>query len=314
MNRRVLSLIALCLLAAPAVAQDKWELAPGVLRTIPWDPQNHETYTGPITLPIPAPDWTPNFFPESETLAEMSKHVVLRRPVWNFEFSFKPLRMIEIDMPNAEGRIEKKLIWYMVYRLRYLGEDLKLSEQKTGFGGDLFPATETVPPSAPRRFYPKFLLSETQELGKSYLDRVIPAAKQPVFDREFSADRTENPGGKLYNSVEVSTIDIPVSTERDSKEVWGLVTWENVDPRVDYFSLYIAGLTNAFVMDVQDGKPGPLLHKTLKLNFWRPGDSVDENEEEIQFGIPVEPMPEERVEMLKRYGQNDHHDFLWLYR
>ncbi len=28
------------------------------------------------------------------------------------------------------------------------------------------------------------------------------------------------------------------------------------------------------------------MRKTLKLNFWRPGDQYFENEEEIRYGIP----------------------------
>lgn len=309
-------LLLVCLLigmSLPAEAQEKWSLAPGVLTTIPPNAENSETFSGPLAIALNAPQWTPNYVPQTDTLAALAKEVTLRRPVWNLEFSFKPLRMVEVDVPVGD-RLERKLVWYMVYRLRYLGEDLQLSPQETRFGGQKFPAIDRVNLATARRFFPTFVLEETQELKKSYLDRIVPAAKEVILRREFSPNRTENPERVLYNTVEISSVNIELSTGRMSKPVWGVVTWIDVDPRVDYFSIYIQGLTNAFRIEVQDGKPVRMTHKELKLNFWRPGDSVQENEEEIRYGIPVLPDSGRQEAMIERYGQTQRLDYMWIYR
>ena len=54
--------------------------------------------------------------------------------------------------------------------------------------------------------------------------------------------------------------------------------------------------------------------KTLRLNFWRPGDSVLEHEDEVRYGIPVEQDPDLQAEILKKYGQTERLDHMWLYR
>jgi len=80
--------------------------------------------------------------------------------------------------------------------------------------------------------------------------------------------------------------------------VWGVVTWAHIDPRVDYFVVHVQGLTNAYKFVDPAGAfkagdaPGTgrkLLKKTLQLNFWRPGDTVDLKEEEVHFGLPTGP-------------------------
>ena len=311
---RLLVVFAVALLATAAHAQEKWSLAPTVFTTIPSQPDNEETFTGPLTLPIAATDWTPHSIAKSETLAALRTKVILRRPVWNLEFSFKPLRMIEVEIPTSPTSVERRLIWYMVYRIRYLGNDLKAAPTETRFGGTTFPTIEKVQ-GGPHRFFPRFVLQETEELNKEYMDRVIPAALEPIRQREFKARRTENPSGKLYDSVEISTVPIELSTPENDKSVWGVVTWDNIDPRIDYFSIYIQGLSNAFKMEVgPNGAPGKMTHKTLKLNFARPGDSLEETEREIKYGIPVTTEPRNQSAMNAKYGQEKRLDHKWLYQ
>lgn len=303
-------------LARPGHAQEepKWSLAPSVFTTIPPQPGNGETFTGPLTLPIAAPQWDPYSIAKSQTLNALRTKVILRRPVWNLEFSFKPLRMISVDVPASPTTVERRLIWYMVYRIRYLGNDLQASPRETRFGGVTYPAIEKVQ-GGPHRFFPRFVLKESQELDKEYMDRVIPAALEPIRRREFKGRRTENPSGRLYDSVEISTVPIELSTPENDKSVWGVVTWENIDPRIDFFSIYIQGLSNAFKMEVgPNGAPGKMTHKTLKLNFSRPGDSLEETEREIRFGIPVTPQPRDQAAMNAKYGQEKRLDYKWLYQ
>ena len=98
---------------------------------------------------------------------------------------------------------------------------------------------------------------------------------------------------------------IPLSKPGDDHSVWGVATWEYVDPRIDSFSIYVKGLSNAYRFSDPAGeyKPGDepgkgrqYAQKTLKLNFWRPGDEHEINEQDIYYGGP---------------GQVDHE---WVFR
>ena len=68
--------------------------------------------------------------------------------------------------------------------------------------------------------------------------------------------------------------------------LWGVAIWEDVDPQIDFFSVYVSGLTNAYDWrDSSEGlqagapvaaRPQVHTHKQLQLNFWRPGDAYAE--------------------------------------
>ena len=304
--------------AAAAPAPMLRPLAPGVLTVIATDGEAAETFSGPrpiveITAGIPGLDWTPNYEPKSETLLERAKRVTFRHPIWNLEFAFKPLRMIEVDVPQSSGKMQRKLIWYMVYRVKNVGYDLKPVPGEDVQGQKAFNIEKVNFPT--RRFFPHFVL-QSHEFHKQYLDRLIPAAKTPIQTRE-------NPGVVLLNSIEMTQIDIPLSDERFDRSVWGYVTWEDVDPRIDYFSIFIRGLTNAFRFEDPPGAftpgspPGTgrqFTFKTLQLNFWRPGDTEHEHEKEIHYGVPVESNPDLQQGVLEKYGLTQRLDYLWVYR
>jgi hypothetical protein len=289
-----------------------------VLTVIHPAPEYEETYSGPDELEevvkgLAELDWTPNFAAKSSTAFERAKQVVLRRTVWNLEFSFKPLRMINVDVPQPSGKMQRKPIWYIVYRVRYLGGDLTPTETKDKWGHSQFGAASANREG--RVFVPRFIL-ESQDVTKSYQDRIIPAARIPIQDREFG-------GGMLLNTVEISQAPIPLSTPEVPAEVWGLATWEDVDPRIDFFSVYVYGLTNAYKpVDLEDGfsagdPPGTgreFLTKALRLNFWRPGDALFEHEGEIRYGIPFDADQQRQVKILQMYGLRERLDHLWVYR
>lgn len=269
----------------------------GVLTTIPMKFSAEDTFTTPaeyrdILEGIPNLDWKPNFMAETRTLKSMASDVIYRRDIWGLEFSFKPLRMIEVGIPQPSGKLQKKLIWYMVYKVTNHGEPLRHVPVKDQFDNVKYEVQQIEGlPSAPVRFFPRFVLStqDTKE-KKEYLDRILPAAAEKIAERETG-------GSKLYNTVEISRFDIPVTTEDKDNSIWGVVTWEDIDPETDFFSIYVDGLTNAFRWKDKDEQVDPTANplsyrqyeqKTLKLNFWRPGDRLDENEEEIRFGAPGE--------------------------
>ena len=306
-------------------------LAPGVLTVVPSASEDGETFSGPLPLVevvtgIPDLDWTPNYTPKSNTLQEIAKQVVLRRSIWELEFAFKPLRMIEVDIPQPTGKMQRKLIWYMVYRVLNRGQAIDVKRTRDEFGHLLATTEAGVFDSArynqirfedpgPKRLIPHFVL-ESREYQKSYLDRILPAAQKAIQERE-------DPGAKLHNSVEMTRVPIPLSDERIERGVWGVVTWEDVDPRIDFFSVYIRGLTNAFEFVDPPGAyragqpPGSgrrFSYKTLQLNFWRPGDSVLEHEREIRYGIPVDTDPVLQAHILNAFGLSERLDHLWIYR
>jgi len=228
----------------------------------------------------------PDTSTKSRTLFEMAKSVGFRRDVWCLEFSFKPLRMLEVDIPQASGKMQRKLIWYIVYRVRNTGTGLSPQEQEDS----TFVAVEKS--IGPLQFVPQFVLTSHdrdrsgEPVRKAYLDRIIPAAIPAIERREMS-------GGKLLNSVEISEQKLEVEGGRSVGGVWGVATWEDIDPRIDFFSVYVGGLTNAYQwQDFPDqyqlgdppGKGRRFQHKQLQLNFWRPGDDLAEDEREIRYG------------------------------
>jgi hypothetical protein len=316
----------------PATAQPR-KLAPGVVVTIPPKPEDDEMFSGPrplneVPIAIPGLDYKPNLRPKTDTIFERAKISILRRTIWNLEFSFKPMRMVEVEMPQANGRLQKKLIWYMVYKVKNNGahwKDLKKTETfkeglvHTTYSKEL---TNTITmfgrETDELRFFPQFVF-DALEFNKQYLDRVIPAAKGPIMAREFPGDKVT----QVYDSQQISEIPIGVSLPGADKSVWGVVTWEDIDPRVDYFSIYIQGLTNAYLYEDPPGgfkatdKPGTgrkMTQKTLRLNFWRPGDAIDERESEIRYGMRLDAEPAEQAKIFKLFGTTERVDHEWLYR
>lgn len=335
------------LLSSTALAQEAKRpvMSPKVLTVIPPDLLPEETATGPIatkeiTANIPNLQYVPNFEEKTNTLFERSKQHVYRRTIWGYEFSFKPLRMVDVDIPQAEGRMKRKLIWYMVYRIRNLGGHLapaatdarienakpeenpkfaqryqKVDVKKVDDLKDVFP---------PPAFFPSFVLRCNQfdwDSGKGeateYLDKVIPAAL-PVIEKREQIERFT--GKPLFDSVTISGQKIPLSTEDEDNSVWGVAMWEDVDPRADFISIAVGGLTNANkykeFAEPKAGEPvgknREYLKKNLILLFWRPSDTIAQSEKEIRFGFPTDPDVEARA--LKVFGLTSPVDYYWDYR
>ena len=253
--------------AAAAEAQQPFrKLAPGVVHEVDNARQLKESFSRHDVVELLAVD----------AKFDWAKDVPFRRDIWALEFKFKPVRMIPVDIPQRGGKMRQKQIWYMIYSVTNPGKIMHPVAQEDGTY-----KIEQVDRAV--RFIPEFLL-ESPEFQKAYPDRVIPVALGPIRMRE---DRNR----KFLTSVEMCR-DIKVG-----ETLWGVATWEDIDPRIDRFSIHVQGLTNAYVWKDEDGrykKGDPigtgrrLSRKTLKLNFWRPGDEYFEHEKEIRFGIPGE--------------------------
>lgn len=281
-------------------------LAPDVLIRIAPAMQYGETFQGPIDLPLVAaqPDlsWNPHYAPQSDTLAEMARDVVFRGDVYCLDFAFKPVRMIEV---------QGQTVWYMVYRVRYLGGELRPKVEPDAYQNQVFATPDKVPAGSvehmPGRFLPLFRL-QVRHLDKEYLDQIIPEAKAIIAARERI-------GRPLVDSVEIQTIPIKLWRDTDTVDnsVWGVATWTGIDSRTDFFSVQVEGLTNAQRLK-QEGDSIKYLQKNLVLNFSRPGDAVDELEDRIRYGVPALSDPQRQQYVLKQYGLQERLDHLWIYR
>lgn len=286
------------------------EFAPGVLTTIPPQLDPADTVAFHDMVEIRAQEdlqRTPHLLSETRTLFEMAENMEVRRNVWCLEFSFKPLRMLAVDLPQPTGKMQRKLVWYLVYRVRNTGAGLAPKETDDG-------TFTTVEQSmGPQRFIPQLMLTSLDRdragnpARKTYMDRVMPTALEAIQKREL-------PAGKLLNSVEISEKLLEPETGRTAEGLWGVATWEDVDPEMDFFAIFVTGLTNAYQWedraDFEAGAaPGTgrtFVRKVLQLNFWRPGDSYKENETEIRYGSAPG--------MAGLYGSAEGIAHQWVYR
>jgi hypothetical protein len=299
----------------PAAEGPYRRLAPGVMETVPPDKRLQETVTRHNLVELLAVD--PNL--------DWARNVPVRRDVWCLEFKFKPVRMIWVDVPQASGQMRRKLIWYMVYSVTNSGKVMHpVQDAPLPYDTSDKPLLHEVKyVDEPVRFIPNFLLQGYESIStdpdkggfvKAYPDRVIPVALGPIQTRE-------DPNRRLLNSVEMCR-DIAVG-----ETLWGVATWEDVNPLIDRFSIYVKGLTNAYRWSDEPGAfkkefttdPNTyrdyigtgrtLYQKALKLNFWRPGDEYFEHEGEIRYGVPGQP----DTDPGQPGGKKRVPDFEWVY-
>jgi hypothetical protein len=280
---------------APVKTQEKGpyrKLAPYIMTKIPLDMELGATFSHHDAVELLAVD--PKF--------DWAKDITYRHEVWQLEYEFKPMRMIYVDIPQPSGQMQRKLIWYMVYTVKNSGKAMvPVQEATLSYENELADKKkvfEVKEVDKAVRFLPEFLLEGSDRLKegdgftKAYPDRVIPLAVAAIQNRE-------DPNRTLLTTVDMCK-EVAVG-----ETLWGVATWEDVDPKIRRFSVLVTGLTNAYrwkdtpgEYKANDtiGKGRRLIKKTLKLNFWRPGDEYFEHEEEIRFGVP---------------GQVD---FEWVYR
>lgn len=172
-----------------------------------------------------------------------------RAGIWVLEFSFLPVRIIEVDLPG-KGR---RPIHYMVYKV------VNRSGQ-------------------PRQFVPQFTL--TDDAGKRYEDTVLPLAAKKI-------QATEDPTRPLLGAV-ASTGTIPASTKNGIDDaVFGVAIWDNVDLKADAFHVVVRGLSDGYqqVAPAAGGEP-VTRYKALKIDFSRHGDERNPHSGEIKLKEP----------------------------
>ncbi len=157
-------------------------LAPGVLKSV--DPMRRleETVSRHDVVGVLAAD----------SNLDWAKDVAFHQDVWALKFEFKPVRMIEVDVPQPSGFMQRKLIWYMVYVVTNTGKVMQpVEEAKLPYAtaeNRLLFDVKTV--DRPVHFTPEFVLEGHQymkdDVGftKAYPDRVIPVAFDAIRMRE----------------------------------------------------------------------------------------------------------------------------------
>ena len=70
--------------------------------------------------------------------------------------------MIEVDVPQASGKMQRKLIWYMVYRVTNRGSAMQPKGTEDKFGRETYEVEKVQFPT--RRFIPHFVLENRHGL------------------------------------------------------------------------------------------------------------------------------------------------------
>ena len=117
-----------------------------------------------------------------------------------------------------------------------------------------------------------------------YYDRYLPLAFAKIAVKEGR-------GQEFFDSVRMANREIA-----PGETVWGIATWIDVAPRIDRFSVYISGLTNALRWQDSDdgeaeenakiGSGRDVFRKVLTLNFYNPGDETHRGGKEIYNNLP----------------------------
>lgn len=346
---------------------------------------------------------------------DWAKNLYFSKEVWCLQFSFKPIRFAFVDFPNKEGKMDRKLVWYMVYSVTNTGQFVgsgvaqqaenksnimvreeepareegnvpplaRAEEQGNRELGEVMPIDnssvspqeielkannldgtyvikdldyingtyqlkevkegetqkikvkdkeETVrtyslePVSAPKpmegngsplskeeirekgtvQFSPQFIMTsqnltgpvdyqkgedglfragELERTQNTWNDQFLPLAFTQIA-------ATEDPNQKFQTSISFPAVKIA-----PGETYWGIATWTDIDPRVNNFTIYISGLTNALRWTDDEEKAynkdntvpmtgRNVFRKVLKLNFFRPGDTDITPESKVYFGVP----------------------------
>jgi hypothetical protein len=179
--------------------------------------------------------------------------------IWVLDFKFRDPRILKVNVPGRG----QKVCWYLWYQV-----------------------TNNDPNGLAHTFIPDFELvtHDKDKAGPPRKDQILPAVEDEIR-------RIEDPYNylKIKNSVTISKEPIPPTRKNAvPRPVTGVAIWDDVDPESNYFSIFVAGLSNGWA--VTDPIPPDTKYvvrrKTLQLNFRRFGDKYLQKSEEIRFVQP----------------------------
>ena len=281
------------------------KLAPGVLNEIESKLDVRDSDSLPMTLPgINAEEYQLETDSADNTLYGMSKRVILFRDVYQYDFAFTGLRQIRIPVTGSDGVSRNQNYWYMVYRVRDLGETLSYESVKRD--PNLNQVSHELKKGEPLKDTKRFFLPRFSLEGwvfdfatKQYKKVAARDSFNPAIVRAIRAQ--EDPRMALLDGIQMSKAEIPKVKRESDVGLWGVAIWEDINPDIDYVSVFVSGLTNAYRIKRGEDDSIGFKRKTLQLNFWRPGDDFEEEKDPIQFGIPLVDDPKEQVLITRRY-------------
>jgi hypothetical protein len=255
------------------------KLAPGVMQNVIPDRKADDTIEKHNVTELLYADDTFDF----------AKDVPFRREVWVLDFKYKPIRMIWADIPGPNARMQQKQIWYIVYQVTNPGKTYRSVEQDDKL-------YKLVSEDKPVRFAPVFTLEvhnllrkEVEGSAKGHIEQSIPIVLPAIRDREDK------------NREFLTSEQMALKELRVGETVWGVATWQDIDPNNVWFSVYVEGLTNSYKFaddpakyaafrDKKSTEPfREIRNQVLKLNFWRPGDEFTVNDTQVRTGVPQLP-------------------------
>jgi len=308
--------LAACCVAAlfTTSAQAQKSFAPGVLKVIKPVINGRDAHSLPMALPGISQDYIDqaektqwHTVDDTETLRGQTRSIIFHRDIWQHEFSFLPLRQLNVTASNLSGEVRERNIWYLVFRVRNVGANVsheRIEDPK--YGTIDYEPQQNVekldPITLSDRFFGSFQLSgwvqdaETGEYREiTYSDRVSPQINKIVRAEE-------DPGQPLLDKIQLAQSILERYPESsDEGGTWGVALWYNVNPALDFVSLKISGLTNAYRMEINPDQSITFENKKLQLNFYRPGDGIDQADDKIVYGIPLTDNPREQMEIARRY-------------
>ena len=202
------------------------------------------------------------------TVAEQIAHPEL----WLLEAQFKKMRMVRLPVTDPRtGRRNEEAVWYMVFKLT--NRDLERPEDNS----DTIPVN-VEDPSPTKIFQPQFtLVTNDNDGSQTYHDVILPEVQRQIERRERI---------QLHNPTElIGTLpQLTAAAEDDAqKSLYGVAIWRNIDPRTDFFSVYMSGICSAYQISTDAEGRTICSQKTVVQDFWRPGDEVGGDEREIRF-------------------------------
>ena len=191
--------------------------------------------------------------------------------IWVMEVHMKPVRIMWADITDPKkNETKKEQIWYLVYRA--INRPVKRP-----------PETETTPQNpvakepGPPQFIPSFtMVTQDGKAQQTIDDEILPEALKEILKVERR---------KLKDSVNVvRAVPAPTTEDvNDANSIYGVATFRGVDPSTDRFVIYMSGFSNGYQMAEDPNGETIVLRKTLKQEFWRPGDRFDVDSKEFRF-------------------------------
>ncbi|MDA1014504.1 MAG: hypothetical protein O3A00_08650, partial [Planctomycetota bacterium] len=154
--------------------------------------------------------------------------------LWMLEVQYKPLRMQRMKFIDPQTRKPVyEWIWYLVYRVinRELDRKADASNTVAVNGEDAQPQLWFVPRIT--------LVTDDNGEQKMFPDRGLPEVQKQISVRE---------GLTLLNSLQLSGAP-PKLTPKDGgteNAAYGVAIWRGVDPKTDYFTIYMNGFSNSY--------------------------------------------------------------------